>query len=61
MKEGEVILFGGIIKDGTGVDVGRWFADNIGREVGEGTHTLFWWDPWIDGIVLKCSSTDFLI
>jgi len=35
--------------------VGRWFADNIVREVEDGTQTLFWWDPWIDGLVLKSS------
>ena len=25
------------------------------REVGYGANTLFWWDPWIDGLVLKNS------
>jgi len=34
---------------------GQWFDDNVGREVGDGAHTLFWWDPWIDGLVLKNS------
>ena len=29
--------------------VARLFDDNIGREVRDGTHTLFWWDMW-----LKC-------
>jgi len=37
------------------VGVGRWFADIISREVGDETHTLFWWDPWIDDLVLKSS------
>lgn len=35
--------------------VGRWFDDNLGREIGDGTKTLFWWDPWIDGMILKHS------
>jgi len=43
------------IKNGAGVGGGRWFDDNVGREVGDGAHTLFWWDPWIDGLVLKNS------
>ncbi|RHN79618.1 putative reverse transcriptase zinc-binding domain-containing protein [Medicago truncatula] len=43
------------IKNGVGVGGGRWFDDNVGREVGDGAHTLFWWDPWIDGLVLKNS------
>jgi len=34
---------------------GRWFVDNVGWEVGDGAHTLFWWDPWIDELVLKNS------
>jgi len=37
------------------MDVGRWFDDNIGREVRDDIHTLFWWDLWIDDIVLKNS------
>jgi len=43
------------IKNGAGVGGVRWFDDNVGREVGDGAHTLFWWDPWIDGLVLKNS------
>jgi len=41
------------IKRGVGAEVGRWFDDNLGREAGDGTTTLFWWDPWIDGVILK--------
>ena len=33
--------------------VGWWFGDNIGREVGDGLQILFWWEQWIDGVVLK--------
>ena len=40
-------------KSGVGAGVGRWFDDNLGRKVGNGTQTLFWWDPWIDGMILK--------
>lgn len=41
------------IKNGAGVGGVRWFDDNVGWEIGGGAQTLFWWDPWIDGIVLK--------
>jgi len=43
------------VKNGAGVGSGSWFDDNVGREVGDGAQTLFWWDPWIDGLVLKNS------
>jgi len=43
------------IKNGAGVGGGWWFDTNVGWEVGDGTQTLFWWDPWIDGMVLKIS------
>ena len=43
------------IKKGAGVGGGRRFDTNVGREVGDETQTLFWWDPWIDGMVLKNS------
>ena len=49
------------IKNGAGVGSGRWFDANVGREVGDGTQTLFWWDPWIDDIVLKKKLVAFLI
>lgn len=43
------------IKNTPGVGGGRWFDDNIGQEVGDGAQPLFWWDPQIDGMVLKNS------
>jgi len=43
------------VKNGVGVGSGSWFDDNVGREVGDGAQTLFWWDPWIDDLVLKNS------
>jgi len=43
------------INNGVGVGGGWWFDDNVGRKVGDGAHTLFWWDPWIDELVLKNS------
>jgi hypothetical protein len=27
----------------------RWLLDNVVREVGDGTSTLFWKDPWLGG------------
>ena len=41
------------IKNGAGVGGSRWLDTNVGREVGDGTQNLFWWDPLIDGMVLK--------
>jgi len=41
------------IKRGVGAEVGWWLDDNLGREVGDGTTNLFWWDPWNDGMILK--------
>jgi len=43
------------VKNGAGVGSGSWFDDNVGWEIGDGAQTLFWWDPWIDGLVLKNS------
>ncbi|XP_024636485.1 uncharacterized protein [Medicago truncatula] len=43
------------VKNGDGVGGGSWFDDNVGREVGDGAQTLFWWDPWIDVLVMKNS------
>jgi len=43
------------VRNGAGVGGESWFDDNVGREVGDGAQTLFWWDPWIDGLVLKNS------
>jgi len=33
------------ITRGIGVGLGRLIDDNIGRVVGDGNTTLFWWDP----------------
>ena len=41
------------VKNGAGVGSGSWFDDNVRREAGDGAQTLFGWDPWIDGLVLK--------
>ena len=41
------------IKSGVGVGVGRWFDDHLGRKIDDGTETLFWWDLWLDGMILK--------
>jgi len=49
------------IKNRVGVGSGRWFDANVGREVADGTQTLFRWDPWIDRIVLKIFLVAFLI
>jgi len=43
------------LKNGASVGGGSWFDDNVEREVGDGAQTLFWWDPWIDELVLKNS------
>jgi hypothetical protein len=41
------------IRGGEGVGVGRWFDDNITCEVRHDSQYLFWWDPWLDGVMLK--------
>jgi len=46
-----------IIRGGAGLEVGRRFNDNLRREVGDGAHTLFWWDPLFDGSILKSRFT----
>jgi len=43
------------IKRDVDAGVGRWFDDHSRREVGDDTETLFWWDPWLDGMILKSS------
>jgi hypothetical protein len=43
------------IKSGVGVGLGRWFDNNVGREDDDKIETLFWWDMWIDGMILKSS------
>jgi len=30
----------------------RWLVDNISRQVGDVTSSLFWKDPWLDGVSL---------
>jgi len=34
------------------VDV-EWLRDNISQKVDDKTSTLFWLDPWLDGMPLK--------
>jgi hypothetical protein len=29
-----------------------WFGEGVTRKVGDGTNTLFWYDPWLGGIPL---------
>lgn len=36
--------------EGVGLRVGSWLEDNIGREVGDGSSTMFWRDHWLDGV-----------
>ncbi|GAU51257.1 hypothetical protein TSUD_98780 [Trifolium subterraneum] len=31
---------------------GGWFGDNVSKRVGDGSDTLFWTDPWVEGIPL---------
>jgi len=33
--------------------VGCWFTDHLRREVRDEVGTLFWWDPWLEGGILK--------
>jgi len=41
------------IRNGLRLGVGRWFDENIWREVGDNNSNLFWWDPWSAGVTLK--------
>lgn len=44
-----------LIRDGVGLlDVG-WLKNSIVRKVGDGRNTLFWEDPWLDGVPLAVS------
>jgi len=36
-----------------GLGVSNWFNENLGRSVGDGFSTLFWWELWLKGIALK--------
>ncbi|GAU28621.1 hypothetical protein TSUD_55650 [Trifolium subterraneum] len=40
------------IRDGGGEAGGGWFEGNISRQVGDGSDTFFWTDPWVDGTPL---------
>ncbi|CAJ2678024.1 unnamed protein product [Trifolium pratense] len=41
------------IRDGGG-EAGRgWFRECVLRQVGDGSDTFFWTDPWVDGISLR--------
>ncbi|GAU20861.1 hypothetical protein TSUD_120530 [Trifolium subterraneum] len=44
-------LLARIRDDGGGIG-GVWFGECIVKKVGDGTDTLFWSDPWVDGIPL---------
>lgn len=41
------------IREEVGQVDGGWLRDNISRKVGDGNSTLFWVDPWLDGMPLK--------
>ncbi|GAU15336.1 hypothetical protein TSUD_04050 [Trifolium subterraneum] len=40
------------IRDSGGGMGGAWFGENISKKVGDESDTLFWTDPWVDGISL---------
>ncbi|GAU51777.1 hypothetical protein TSUD_415630, partial [Trifolium subterraneum] len=37
------------IRGGGGEANGGWFGGHISRQVGDGSDTFFWTDPWVDG------------
>ncbi|GAU26988.1 hypothetical protein TSUD_290390 [Trifolium subterraneum] len=39
-------------RDGGGEVEGGWFGGHISRQVGDGSDTFFWTDPWVDGTPL---------
>ncbi|XP_045815654.1 uncharacterized protein LOC123908955 [Trifolium pratense] len=41
------------IREGEGELGGTWFGEHVVRRVGDGSDTLFWTDPWLDGIPLR--------
>ncbi|CAJ2632329.1 unnamed protein product [Trifolium pratense] len=41
------------IREGVGEPGGSWFREHVSRRVGDGSDTLFWTDPWLDGISLR--------
>jgi hypothetical protein len=40
------------IRDEVGGPRVGWFGESVTRKVGDGTDTLFWYDPWLGGIPL---------
>ncbi|PNX58434.1 DNA-directed RNA polymerase, partial [Trifolium pratense] len=41
------------IREGDGESGGSWFGEHVLRRVGDGSDTLFWTDPWLDGSSLR--------
>ncbi|CAJ2672661.1 unnamed protein product [Trifolium pratense] len=41
------------IREGVGESEGSWFGEHVLRRVGNGSDTLFWTDPWVDGISMR--------
>ncbi|CAJ2641323.1 unnamed protein product [Trifolium pratense] len=41
------------IREGESELGGRWFREHVVKRVGDGSDTLFWTDPWLDGISLR--------
>ncbi|GAU30108.1 hypothetical protein TSUD_295890 [Trifolium subterraneum] len=41
------------IRDGGGEADGGWFGGHISRQVGDGSDTFFWTDPWVGGTPLS--------
>ncbi|MCI40342.1 alpha-1 6-xylosyltransferase, partial [Trifolium medium] len=41
------------VREGKALVVGRWVNSNISRLVGNGEHTLFWKDNWLEERPLK--------
>ncbi|GAU22987.1 hypothetical protein TSUD_98150 [Trifolium subterraneum] len=40
--------------DGTHVDShSDWFSEGVTKRIGNGTSTSFWFDPWVDGVLLR--------
>ncbi|CAJ2644765.1 unnamed protein product [Trifolium pratense] len=46
------------IREGEGELGGRWFGEHVMRRVGDGSVTLFWIDPWLDGIQIALGRRD---
>ncbi|PNX55797.1 receptor-like kinase, partial [Trifolium pratense] len=41
------------IRDGGGEIGGGWFREHVSRQVGDGSDTFFWTDPWVDGTSMQ--------